>query len=77
MKKRFEGKIISLKMANTVVVEVERQVVHPLYKKLLKRSSKFKADSEGLTLNLGNKVIIEETKPISKDKNFKVLEVIK
>lgn len=77
MKKTFTGKIISLKMNKTAVVEVTRKTPHPLYKKLLKRSSKFKADTAGLTLEIGQKVKIVETKPISKDKFFKVLEVIK
>jgi small subunit ribosomal protein S17 len=64
-------------MANTVVVEVTLRVAHPLYKKLMKRSKKFKADSTGLTLNIGDKVKIVSIRPISKDKYFKVLEVIK
>lgn len=75
--KTFEGKIISLKMTNTVVVEVTRRTPHPLYKKLLLRSKKIKADTNGLNLTLGQKVKIVETKPISKGKFFKVLEVIK
>lgn len=77
MKKVLIGEIVSLKMQNTAVVEVVRRKPHPLYKKLLKRSKKYKADTAGLTLNIGDKVKIEETKPISKDKYFKVLEVIK
>lgn len=77
MKKTFTGKIISLKMNRTAVVEVTRKNPHPLYKKLLKRTTKFKADTADLTLEVGQKVKIVETKPISKDKSFKVLEVIK
>jgi small subunit ribosomal protein S17 len=77
MKKIFTGKIISLKMNRTAVVEVTRKKPHPLYKKLLKRTTKFKADTADLTLEVGQKVKIVETKPISKDKSFKVLEVIK
>lgn len=75
--KTFNGKVVSLKMQNTVVVEVGRKMPHPLYKKLLKRSKKFKADTNGIELKLGDKVKIVETKPISKDKSFKVLEVTK
>ncbi|MBU2632386.1 30S ribosomal protein S17 [Patescibacteria group bacterium] len=77
MKKRFEGIIVSLKMQNTASVEISRRVPHPLYKKLLKRSKKFKADYSNMELKIGDKVRIEETKPISKDKKFKVVEVIK
>ncbi len=77
MKKTFKGKIISLNMQNTAVVEVTRKIRHPLYKKLLKRSKNFKADTGNLTLNVGDKVIISETRPISKDKFFVVTEVIK
>jgi small subunit ribosomal protein S17 len=77
MKKPLIGKIISTKMNKTVVVEVIRKTPHPLYKKLIKRSKNLKADSGELTLNVGDKVKIVQTKPISKDKFFKVLEVIK
>ena len=64
-------------MQKTAVVEVARIAPHPLYKKLLKRSTKIKADTGSLELNVGDKVIIGETRPISKDKKFKVLEVTK
>lgn len=77
MQKTLNGIIISNKMTNTVIVEVTRRVAHPLYKKLIKKSKKFKVDSAGITLNVGDKVKIESIKPISKEKFFKVLEVIK
>lgn len=77
MKKTFIGKIISLKMNKTAVVEVGRRQAHPLYKKLLRRSSKIKADTGELTLIVGQKVKITETKPISKEKFFIITEVIK
>lgn len=77
MQKTLIGKIISLKMNNTVVIEVTRRVAHPLYRKLLKKSSKFKADVNGHSLNLGDSVKIVSIKPMSKEKYFKVLEVIK
>ncbi len=77
MKKIFEGKILSLKMQNTAVVEVLRYISHPLYKKRLKRTKKYKADLAGLTLSIGDRVKIVEVRPISKDKHFKVLEKIK
>ena len=77
MKRSFEGKIVSAKMNRTVVVEITRRTAHPLYKKLLKRTSRIKADSGDLTLTVGQKVRITETKPISKEKFFKVTEVLK
>lgn len=76
MKKIIEGTITSLKMQNTAVVEVSRRKPHPLYKKLLKINKKFKADTGGLVLNIGDRVRIEETRPVSKDKYFKVMEVL-
>lgn len=77
MKKIIEGKIVSLKMNRTAVVEVTWKVAHPLYKKLLKKTKRIKADTGELSLTLGQKVKIVETRPISKEKFFKVLEVIK
>lgn len=75
--KTFEGKIVSLKMNKTAVVEIVRRTAHPVYKKLLRRSKKYKADTAGLELVLGQKVKIAETKPMSKGKFFKVVEVVK
>jgi len=70
MAKRITGTVVSTKMQNTIVVEVTRKVPHPLYKKLLKQSKKFKADTNGQTAKIGDTVVITETKPISKDKHF-------
>ncbi|MGA2911111.1 MAG: 30S ribosomal protein S17 [Candidatus Levyibacteriota bacterium] len=75
--KVFKGKIVSLKMNKTAVVEIVRKTPHPLYKKLLRRSKRYKADTAGLELVLGQTVKIAETKPMSKGKFFKILEVIK
>ncbi|HBB76498.1 MAG: 30S ribosomal protein S17 [Candidatus Levybacteria bacterium RIFOXYA1_FULL_41_10] len=72
--KTLEGVIVSLKMQNTAVVEVAWRTPHPLYKKLMKKSKKYKVDTSGLDLSLGQIVKIVETKPISKDKHFKVLD---
>ena len=77
MPKVITGKVVSLKMQNTVVVEVSRRVPHPLYKKLLKKSKNFKADLAGHTVEVGNSVKIIETKPMSKTKYFAIKEVIK
>ena len=69
------GKVVSTKMQGTAVVEVTRMVPHPLYKKLLKRSKKFKADTNGQQVAVGSEVKIQETLPLSKDKHFKIIEV--
>jgi small subunit ribosomal protein S17 len=74
-KKIFSGKVVSDKMTKTVVVEVERLVRHPLYKKTLKRTGRIKADTGDLTPKVGQSVKIEQSKPISRDKHFRVIEV--
>lgn len=70
------GQVISEKMAKTVVVKVVSRVKHPLYKKQMTRSKNIKAHTE-IEVNVGDKVKIAETKPISKTVHFKVLEVVK
>jgi small subunit ribosomal protein S17 len=72
--KVLSGKIVSTKMKDTVVVQVERYTKHPKYGKFLKRQKKFKAHDAGNKHKEGEVVEIVETKPISKDKFFKVLE---
>lgn len=74
MKKILEGKIVSTKMVKTVVVMVERKFRHAVYHKVIIRHKKYKAHNEKLDLKLGDVVKIEETKPISKDKHFIVIE---
>ena len=73
MSKVLTGKIVSVKMQNTILVEVVRRTPHKLYGKLLKRSKKYKVDSTGQTVEVGQIVRIEETKPMSKDKHFKLI----
>lgn len=74
MAKILTGKVVSTKMQNTVVVEVFRKTPHPLYKKLILRSKKHQADTAGKTVSVGDTVKIIETKPISKNKHFKLME---
>ena len=74
MAKILTGKVVSVKMQNTVVVEVVRRTPHPLYKKLMLRSKKHQADANGRTVSVGDTVKIVETKPISKNKHFKLME---
>jgi small subunit ribosomal protein S17 len=71
--KVFKGVVTSDKMDKTVVVSVSRFVKHPLYGKFYKVSKKYKAHDEGNIYKTGDKVEIMETKPISKDKRFKVI----
>lgn len=70
--KTFTGTVVSLKMKDTVIVEVERKIIHPLYKKVLRRSTRLKVDTNSMELSLGDKVKIVETKPYSKNKFFKI-----
>ena len=72
--KVFNGVVTSVKMKDTVVVEVTRRTPHPLYKKLLKRSSKFKVSAPGNALSVGEQVQIVETRPISKETHFRLAE---
>lgn len=73
MAKVLAGKVVGIKMQDTVIVEVVRRTPHPLYKKLVKRSKKFKVDRNGQEVVVGQDVKIVETRPISKDKHFKVV----
>jgi small subunit ribosomal protein S17 len=71
--KVLSGTVVSNKMKDTVVVQVERYVKHPKYEKFIKRSKKFKAHDAGNTKQIGEKVEIRESRPISKDKHFVVV----
>jgi small subunit ribosomal protein S17 len=72
-KKQLKGVVVSDKMQKTVVVSVNRFVKFPKYGKYVQKSKKYKAHDEINMYKMGDKVIIEETNPISKDKNFKVI----
>lgn len=74
-KKIFKGKVVSTKMQKTVVVVVDMPKMHPIYKKTVKYTKRFKARDE-LGVKLGDTVIIEESKPFSKEVTWKVLEVV-
>ncbi len=77
MAKVLIGKVISTKMNKTVTVLVERKMRHPLYRKVITRHKKYKAHNDELELNIGDKVEIKETRPISRDKHFRVVEKLK
>jgi len=70
------GKVVSDKMDKTIVVAVETRVPHPLYKKIIKRTYKLKAHDEDNTCNAGDTVRVMETRPLSKDKRWRLVEVI-
>lgn len=71
--KVLKGVVVSDKMDKTVVVRVTRFVEHKKYGKRIKKTKNYKAHDEGNTKKMGESVLIEETKPISKDKKFKVI----
>lgn len=70
------GKVVSDKMDKTVVVAVERLVQHPLYKKAVKQTVKFKAHDENNDSHIGDTVEIMETRPLSKEKRWRVVQII-
>jgi len=76
-KKVYTGEVVSDKMNKTVVVAVTRLTQHPVYKKTIKKIAKFKAHDEENTCKAGDRVSIIESRPISKDKRWKVLEIVK
>ena len=70
------GVVVSDKMDKTIVVAIEDSVAHPLYKKILKRTYKLKAHDENNECGVGDKVRVMETRPLSKDKRWRVVEII-
>ena len=74
MKKTLQGRVVSDKAEKTVTVLVERRFKHPLYGKIIKRSKKYHAHDEGNEYRQGDTVRIEETRPISKLKTWKVID---
>lgn len=76
LRKTRTGMVVSDKMDKTVVVAVIDNVRHPLYKKIVKRTIKFKAHDEQNACGIGDTVMIMETRPISKDKRWRVVEII-
>ena len=76
LRKTRVGKVVSDKMDKTVVVAIEDNVKHPLYKKIIKNTIRLKAHDENNTCGVGDRVLIMETRPLSKDKNWRVVEII-
>jgi small subunit ribosomal protein S17 len=71
-----EGVVVSDKMQKTVVVEVEDRVKHPLYGKVMRRTSKLKAHDEQNSAGIGDRVLIMETRPLSATKRWRLVEII-
>ncbi|MCM1192168.1 MAG: 30S ribosomal protein S17 [Butyrivibrio sp.] len=76
LRKVRTGKVTSNKMDKTIVVAIEEHVKHPLYKKVVKRTYKLKAHDEENTCNIGDTVKVMETRPLSKDKRWRLVEVV-
>ena len=76
LRKTRVGIVVSDKMDKTVVVAIYDNVKHPLYNKIVKRTVKVKAHDEANTCHVGDKVMLMETRPLSKDKRWRVVEII-
>jgi len=76
-RKTRQGFVSSDKMEKTVVVKITRRFKHPLFKKYISRSKKYKAHDEANECRIGDEVLIEETRPISRNKHWRVKEVIR
>ena len=76
LRKTRTGKVVSDKMDKTIVVAVEDRIRHPLYKKIIKKTYKLKAHDEKNECNIGDTVKVMETRPLSKDKRWRLVEVM-
>ena len=76
LRKERVGIVVSDKMDKTVVVSISERVKHPLYKKIVSRTKKLKAHDETNECGIGDKVLVAETRPLSKDKCWRVVEII-
>ena len=75
-RKTMTGLVVSNKMEKTIVVKIEYRVKHPLYKKYVKRTYKLKAHDENRECQIGDKVKVMETRPLSKDKRWRLVEIV-
>ena len=75
LRKTRVGIVASDKMDKTVVVAIQDNVKHPLYKKIIKNTVKFKAHDENNECHIGDRVLVMETRPLSKDKRWRVVEI--
>jgi len=75
-RKQIVGKVISNKMDKTVVVEIERMMMHPKYHKFVRKSKKVKSHDERNECSVGDIVLIEETRPLSKEKRYRLVKIV-
>lgn len=75
-RKTLVGTVVSNKMEKTIVVRIERRKLHPLYKKYITRSKKIKAHDEGNLCQIGDRVKVIESRPLSKEKRWRLLEIL-
>ncbi len=75
-RKQRTGKVVSNKMDKTIVVAIEYNVKHPLYGKIVKRTYKLKAHDENNECNIGDRVLVMETRPLSKDKRWRLVNIV-
>jgi small subunit ribosomal protein S17 len=75
-RKEKVGKVVSNKMQKTITVAIDRKVKHPIYGKFINRTTKFKAHDEENSAGIGDTVRIMETRPISKDKRWRLVEIV-
>ncbi|HKK47497.1 MAG TPA: 30S ribosomal protein S17 [Alkalispirochaeta sp.] len=75
-KKVFQGRVVSDKMEKTIVIQVDGRMVHPLYKKYVRFSKKLKAHDENNEAHIGDTVRVVESRPISKDKCWRLFEIV-
>ena len=76
LRKTRVGMVVSNKMDKTIVVAIQDSVQHPLYKKVMKNTYKLKAHDENNECNIGDKVKVMETRPLSKDKRWRLVEIV-
>ena len=76
MRKTRTGVVVSDKMDKTIVVEIRTRVKHPLYGKIMNRTTRFKAHDENNECGIGDTVRVMETRPLSKDKNWRLVEIV-
>lgn len=76
LRKTRVGKVVSDKMDKTIVVAIEDNIKHPLYKKIIKKTVRLKAHDENNECRIGDRVSVMETRPLSKDKRWRVVEII-
>ena len=76
IRKKRTGIVLSNKMKKTIVVQIKRKALHPLYGKVIEKAAKFKVHDEKNEAQVGDKVSIEETRPLSKDKRWRLIEIL-